>query len=425
MNSEFIESLRGVFGARAGEFNRLESLPPYRALRVNTLKVGVSEAEKLFAFGKKSTLSDCGYYMDFKPSQDPYFHAGLYYVQEPSAQSAVCAFKDYIGERVLDLCAAPGGKATQAAAYMNGRGVIFANEIDFKRALALRENIERMGVKNAVVTNNDPRDFARLFGWFDTVIIDAPCSGEGMMRKEKVNWSKELVRAAAARQKAIISAAVRLLQKGGKLLYSTCTFNRSENEEIATYIESMGFKPLTMAVEGGEVGIGYSKALRLSPLNVQGEGQFMCAFEKATCEIEGGLPKQNFARADVKNEDVITLKSLGFDLKNLQSFNKKNCFISGELPELEGLKVLGIGVSANPHAAVLSLTKDEAKHYKTVEIGERAKDYIKGLELDYDGTARGEVIVTYNGYPLGLARAANTSSGGAALKNKYPKSLRV
>ena len=219
--NEFFEHMQSLIGARYAEFKAAyDCKPRFKALRVNTLKISTDEFCALFGGAlERNGLCAQSFYCEVKPSLDPLYHAGLYYMQEPSASAAVAAFAPYIGERVLDLCAAPGGKATQAAAVMDGRGIIFCNDPEYKRVRALTENIERLGVRNAVITCNAADDYVRagFEGFFDTLIVDAPCSGGGMTRYEVVPYSRDIVRGCAERQRAILVQAVKLLAAGGRI----------------------------------------------------------------------------------------------------------------------------------------------------------------------------------------------------------------
>ena len=215
------------------------SLPPYKGIRVNTLKISAEEFAGISPFSLSPVPWEAsGYYIaEEKPGRSAYHDAGLFYVQEPSAMCAAPLLDVRPGERVLDLCAAPGGKGTQLALAMRGQGILVLNEKIPARAKILLQNVERMGITNAVVTCADPETIAERFeGYFDKVLVDAPCSGEGMLRKEEeaaANWSPENVAMCAARQKKLLDSAARTVRAGGQLVYSTCTFAEEEDEENA------------------------------------------------------------------------------------------------------------------------------------------------------------------------------------------------
>ena len=212
MPDYFFEQLRELLGGEYADFKRAyDEKPRHKALRVNTKKISPDAFLRLTDIAaRRNPLCENSFYTAVKPSLDPLYHAGLYYMQEPSASAAVAAFAPFIGMRVLDLCSAPGGKATQAAAYMRG-GVIFCNDVEQKRIAALRENIERLGIVNATLTRATAAEYVRYGGeeWFDTLIVDAPCSGGGMMRYENVQLSAEIVAGCAKRQREILDSAAR------------------------------------------------------------------------------------------------------------------------------------------------------------------------------------------------------------------------
>ncbi len=216
--------------------------PPRRGVRANPLKLAPDRLQTLFGDTLTPTpFSPLGFYLagERRAGADPLHHAGAYYVQEPSAMSAVTALAPRPGERVLDLCAAPGGKSTQIAAALGGQGLLWCNEYVRARAGALMQNLERCGVTNAAVSSMDTAPLCEaLAGCFDAVLCDAPCSGEGMFRKEPAaleQWSEENVALCAARQREILSAAAQAVRPGGRLLYSTCTFAPEENEQNAAW----------------------------------------------------------------------------------------------------------------------------------------------------------------------------------------------
>ena len=230
----FIRRMRGLLGPEADAFFASYDLP--RAVGVRFHK-GPDRTDLPFVLDPVPWAAH-GYYYDpaARPGLHPWHDAGVYYLQEPSAMAPAALLDPQPGERVLDLCAAPGGKSTQLARAMEGRGILVCNEISPKRAKILSGNVERLGIANALVLNETPERLAeRLPGWFDRVLVDAPCSGEGMFRKEEAaltDWSEDTVAMCAARQKSILEAAAKLLRPGGRLVYSTCTFAPEENEGV-------------------------------------------------------------------------------------------------------------------------------------------------------------------------------------------------
>lgn len=255
---------------------------------------------------------------DLRPGKLPWHEAGMYYIQEASAMAPAVLVGAKPGERVLDLCAAPGGKSTKLAACLQGQGILVANEIHPERAKILSANLERMGVRNAVVTNETPRRLASRFPlYFDRIAVDAPCSGEGMFRKEEqalIHWSPENVRMCAQRQLEILEEAAAMLKKGGTLVYSTCTFSREENEDVIAHFlaehpefEAVDVRTLMDAdlksrgFEYGRIACGdqddpdrpgrtecFFGAVRLWPHRIQGEGHFAAVMKKKAADFRGG-----------------------------------------------------------------------------------------------------------------------------------------
>ncbi len=426
--------MQSLLGSEYDDFKRAyDGKPRHKALRVNTLKISAEEfaalAHKTGGYDLRANpLCENGFYTSVKPSLDPLYHAGLYYMQEPSAQSAVAAFMPYIGSRVLDLCAAPGGKATQAAAAMRG-GVIFCNDTDYKRAGALVENVERLGIKNAVVTVGEAKDYRRagFDGFFDTLIVDAPCSGGGMMRYESVPYSEEIVTGCAERQRAILDDAAELVAHGGYMLYSTCTFSREEDEANVEYLLDKGFVAVDLPLRRGEArGIGVPEARRIYPHNFDGEGHFYCVLKKV---VETACDKR-IAKHKTDEVSVGGYKTARFtDLGILPM----------ELPELDGLNVVRAGVAVfdavrkDPHkrgeashALVHALDRDQLNEFGTAELTKtQAEMYIRGEQLSAENLSAGVKIATIDGYALGLVKVAGNGAGDTVMKNLYPRRLRI
>lgn len=232
---EFMRRMEERLGEQFPAFLRSYGFPARRAIRVNTLKIPREEFERVSPFAlERVPWEENGYYVrEEKAGAHAYHFAGLYYSQEPSAMCAAPLLGAERGERVLDLCAAPGGKTTQLAQALGGEGILVANEYVFDRAKILSQNVERLGVKNCAVVSADTEKLARAFPeYFDKILVDAPCSGEGMFKKEPsalTEWSEENVRRCALRQSGILDDAAEMLKAGGRLVYSTCTFSEEEN----------------------------------------------------------------------------------------------------------------------------------------------------------------------------------------------------
>jgi len=481
---KFLERMQNMLGEEYPAFLESLSGKRYRALRLNPLKTRIQEGKEKLPF----TLSPVpwtknGFYYEEEeqPGKHPYHEAGLYYIQEPSAmapvpclmeeRASVAAIPERQEEhvsaaaiperqeepatpgRVLDLCAAPGGKSTQIAEYMRGRGMLITNEIHPQRAKILSENIERMGISNAIVLNETPESLSKRFiAFFDRILVDAPCSGEGMFRKNDnagEEWSEENVALCAERQDGILDCAATMLKPGGRLVYSTCTFAPAEDEgSVSRFLET-------------HPDFCLEKEERLMPHKIKGEGHFL-----AVLHCEGGLLS---SAATAGTEKSLTLKDCREFLdfakealtipaeeltagKILLRFGEQLYLAPAETPSLRGLKVLRPGLHLGTvkknrfepsHALALFLKKEQVVHAVNLACdGTAVRKYLEGQTLTIgegcdvemaDIMTRGSMaaeqadvsllkgwcLVCVDGYSLGWGKAA-----GAVLKNHYPKGLR-
>lgn len=349
-------------------------------------------------------------------------------MQEASAMAPVVLLDPQPGEWILDLCAAPGGKTTQIAGRMAGRGMLVANEIHPKRAKILSQNIERMGVSNALVLNESPDTLARRFpGVFHRILVDAPCSGEGMFRKEEAavtDWSPETVRMCAARQREILNRAAGMLRPGGRLVYSTCTFSREENEEtVAAFLESHPeFSP--EQVEAPWFEPGENGSFRLWPHKLLGEGHFAAVLRKDG-GTAGTLTPEKGRKLPPCWEDFARDAGVALPEGKGLSFGATVYWTPEETPSLDGLRVLRPGLELGTlrgdrlqpaHALALWLTPGEKAVHLPLDGTELPK-YLHGETLP--GTARGYVVICAGDHSLGWAKG-----DGTTLKNHYPKGLR-
>lgn len=394
---------------------------PYKGIRVNTLKISVSEFKEISPFALEQVEWEPDGFLigEEKPGRSVYHDAGLFYVQEPSAMCAAPLLEVKPGERVLDLCSAPGGKGTQLAQSMRGEGILVLNEKIADRAKILLQNVERMGIVNAVVTNADPSELSeRLEGYFDKVLVDAPCSGEGMLRKEAAaaeNWSLSNVEMCAARQKKILESAAKLVTPGGMLVYSTCTFSEEEDERNVEWFvrEFPQFELLSQR--------------KIYPHREKGEGHFAALFRK--CDEEKVRFRAWKPFADKKS--VASWKE--FEREFLKkplcgeflTFGKNICLVPAELFSLDGLRVLRAGLLLGENAGkrfepahALAMGVDRNNLTKIADLDdEQILRYLHGEELP-PRDLQGWCVAAYHGYPIGLAKNAG------ALKNHYPKGLR-
>ncbi|MBR4863997.1 MAG: RsmB/NOP family class I SAM-dependent RNA methyltransferase [Oscillospiraceae bacterium] len=421
----FLNRIEKQLGAEYPAF--LESLerPRAVALRFNPLK---GEAPALSFVQSPVPWEPMGYYYDpeARPGLHPYHEAGVYYLQEASAMAPVALLDPQPGERICDLCAAPGGKTTQIAGRMAGEGFLLCNEINPKRAKILGRNIERLGVANALVTNEHPGKLAeRYAAYFDRVLIDAPCSGEGMFRKEEAavtDWSQETVEMCARRQAEILHSGAMLVRPGGRLVYSTCTFAPEENEEaIAQFLQTHPeFTPET--VEAPWFVKGENGSFRMWPHKLLGEGHFAAVLRKTGGEEEDvsvpsgeKLPRpwQDFA------------KQLGITLPEGKAviFGQSLYWAPTDMPDLRGIKVVRPGLELGElkkdrfepaHALALWLREASCSHDLAADA---VAGYMHGETVP--SGEKGWCLVTVDGYSIGWGKG-----DGSVLKNHYPKGLR-
>ena len=423
----FLERMKRQLGEDYGDFLKSLERPRAVALRFNPLKGDVPE---LPFVGAIVPWEPMGYYYDpeARPGLHVYHEAGVYYLQEASAMAPVALLDPKPGERVCDLCAAPGGKTTQIAGRMGGLGFLLCNEINPKRAKVLSRNIERMAVPNALVTNEHPAVLAARFaGFFDRVLVDAPCSGDGMFCKEDAavtDRSGETVEMCARRQGEILNSAAALVRPGGRLVYSTCTFAPEEDEgAVARFLEAHPeFAPET--VDAPWFVPGKNGSFRMWPHKLLGEGHFAAVLRKMECSEEA-LP----IPAGEKLPKIWTAfaKELGIDLPEGKavSFGQTLYWVSPDLPELRKLKVLRPGLELGTvkqdrfepaHALALWLkTCAAVQRYApdSREIGA----YLHGDVVP--SGEKGWCLVCAGDYSIGWGKG-----DGRVLKNHYPKGLR-
>ena len=424
----FLKRIEQQLGQEYPQFLRSLERPRAVALRLNPLK---GARPQLPFVQNPVPWEPEGYYYapESRPGLHPYHEAGVYYLQEASAMAPVALLDPQPGEWVCDLCAAPGGKTTQIAGRMAGEGLLLCNEINSKRAKILSRNIERMGVSNALVTNEHPEKLAqRLADCFDRVLIDAPCSGEGMFRKEEAavtDWSEETVAMCARRQKEILHSGASLVRPGGRLVYSTCTFAPMENEEaIAEFLaEHPDFEP--EAAEAPWFVPGENGSFRMWPHKLLGEGHFAAVLrrkgsddrENPREEIGEKLPKEWLSFA--KELDI------ALPAGNCVRFGQSLYWAPKGMPELKGLKVerpgLELGVVKKDRfepAHALALWLQTCKRIENFNWdSQEIAAYMHGDVVP--SGEKGWCLVMVDGYSIGWGKG-----DGTVLKNHYPKGLR-
>lgn len=423
----FLQRMEAQLGSEYPAF--LESLerPRAVALRFNPMK---GERPVLPFVGAPVPWEPEGFYYDpeTRPGLHVYHEAGVYYLQEASAMAPVALLDPKPGERVCDLCAAPGGKTTQIAGRMLGQGFLVCNEINPKRAKILSRNIERMGVANALVTNEHPETLASRFpGFFDRVLVDAPCSGEGMFRKEEAavtDWSQETVQMCARRQREILDSAARLVRPGGRLVYSTCTFAPEEDEEtVAAFLKAHPeFTP--EPVEAPWFVPGENASYRMWPHKLLGEGHFAAVLRKTQGE-SGEVPACPGEKCLKAWESFAKELDITLPEGKAVSFGQSLYWAPTELPELNRLKVLRPGLELGTerkgrfepaHALALWLKTCAVAESFPPESPEM-KAYLHGDVVP--SGKKGWCLVQAGGYAIGWGKG-----DGSVLKNHYPKGLR-
>ncbi|MCR4620929.1 MAG: RsmB/NOP family class I SAM-dependent RNA methyltransferase [Clostridiales bacterium] len=425
----FFDSLSSLLGDEMDAFRAAMLGAPDQAFRLNPLKP--CEAAGAFA-GESVPWETTGYYVreNTRPGLSLLQAAGAYYIQDASAMAAVAALDHRPGEVILDLCAAPGGKSTQIAGRLMGEGFLLANEIVPSRAKLLSSALERFGAGNCAVTNASPEDFSELEGVFDRVLVDAPCSGEGMFRKNPEaigEWSVEHTRACAVRQRAILDAAAPLVRRGGVLAYSTCTFNEGENEGVINAFLSAHpeYMPEEFALDG--VGKSVNGCLRLWPHRVRGEGHFVCRLRRQGDEPRREAPSFSPDREAAKWEkELKSVCSKDFREGVLVKSGEYIELVHPLCPDLGDIKCVRRGVQLArlapgrlepAHQLAMCLTPGDALRAARLDA-QAAVKYMKGETIARSGEP-GWTLVTYEGLPLGWGKQT-----GDMLKNHLPKGLR-
>ena len=437
----FILRMQSLLGEEYAAFSASFDRPLCTGLRLNPLKTGFTGDLSRFSL---SPVPWCptGYVYDAasRPGLSSYHAAGLYYLQEPSAMAPAELLDPQPGERVLDLCAAPGGKSTQLAGKLQGRGLLVCNEINAKRAKILAGNIERLGIANALVLNEHPKKLeARFEGYFDKILVDAPCSGEGMFRKEEAavtDWSEATVAICAARQQEILASAAEMLAPGGRLVYSTCTFSPEENEGVISAflhahpafsvepVEAPWFSPARPDWIS-DPAPGLEHAFRLWPHCLRGEGHFAAVLRSHADGARQDVPTERPAQLPAAAADFLRSCTQPLPDGVPVCFGSVCYLAPAETPALSGLRVLRAGLELGElrrdrfspaHALALWLhTYPQTADFPA--DGPEIAAYLRGETLH--GTQRGWTLLTAGGLSLGWVRGAD-----GILKNQYPKGLR-
>ena len=437
--------MAGLLGAEFAQFEQSYSEPPAVGLRVNTLKLAAADFSTLSPFALKAMgpHEPDGFLVtdDSKPGSHPYHAVGLYYLQEPSAMVVAGLMAAQPDELVLDLAAAPGGKATHLAAQMQGRGLLVANDVHTGRARLLAENMTRWGATNALITSAEPEHLAAQFGpIFDRVLVDAPCSGEGMFRKQQFagkqgpfEWSENIVLACARRQTAVIHTAAQLVKPGGRLVYATCTFSPEEDEAVIAHflrdfpqfelIDPPRFAGFGAGrpswIDGSLVDETLQKCVRLWPHQFPGEGHFVAMMRHVADEKPPGFDNP-IRFPPLGKKELAVWRAFAREFLRLEVPEERLLLVNGRLyllPEMAletgklhliryGLLLGEIrkGYFRPDHALALALRPDEAADTANfaAETDEIAA-YWQGHDLPSAG-ADGWLLVTVDGFGLGWGK---------------------
>lgn len=440
----FLTRMKTELGDEYESFVCQYSMPPIRGLRVNTLKTDLDSFKRLCPWSiTPSGIIDESFVLNEDVAGigvHPYHIAGLFYMQEPSAASPVASIDEYENKRILDMCAAPGGKSGAIAARMHGTGLLVSNEIVKKRAVTLVRTLERLGTVNTVVTNDSPDDVAAAFPeYFDAVFVDAPCSGEGMFRKDEgaiLEWSQEHVRSCSVRQGLILQSAARCVRHGGAIVYSTCTFSREENENVVERFlrENTDFS--------------LADTHRYYPHTCSGEGHFTAKLVRnygaKAYEPEGAPPQRRhkerpslfapMARCD--EFDEFFAETLCNDTKLCRLRLGDSVRLLSVLPDdaLKGLHIVSLGVDAGevikgrfePSHSLFMAALD-TKFKRTIAFphdDKRLASFLAGETIDVPEGMKGFCAVAVeaggNAFPVGFGKAVD-----GTLKNRLPKGLRI
>ena len=449
----FEEKMKRLIGDEYSEYLKCFDEPRHYGLRVNTAKISTEDFLKIAPWPLEPVpWIHNGFYYDGEnchPARHPYYFAGLYYLQEPSAMTPADRLPILPGDRVLDVCAAPGGKATELGARLNGTGILAANDLSSSRAKGLLKNIELMGIGNVLILSEEPGKLIPYFReYFDKILIDAPCSGEGMFRKDKKMiraWEEHGPEYFSKIQKSIITQAAEMLKPGGMMLYSTCTFSPEENEQTIEYLlethpefdlcEMEGYEgfssgmPETTASRDERL----SRTVRIFPYRMKGEGHYLALLKKGgdevthTCDaLRFASPRKNILPGEL--DDFLRDIKREFDPSRIDIRGDKVYYMPEDLPALNGVRFIRTGLLMGElkkkrfepsQALAMNLKKEE--YARTIDLSakdERVIRYLKGETLDVEDLVsskeKGWYLVCVDGYPLGFGKLARQM-----LKNKY------
>ncbi len=439
----FIKREQAQLGDQWNEFVKAHQQPSPISIRYNAFK------SSLPSHLQKVPWTKNGVYLSERPSftLDPSFHAGKYYVQEASSMFLELAFTQANdlnkALNILDLCAAPGGKSTHLLSLINSESLLVSNEVIQSRASILSENLQKWGLSNAVVTNNDPRDFQRLPGFFDVIVVDAPCSGEGLFRKEPEaakEWSEDNVALCGKRQRRILNDVWPALKTGGILIYSTCTYNEFENEENIQWLQQeFNVEPVRLNIdEAWGIHLVETQSIfgyRFFPHRVIGEGFFISVLRKLDDQSESRLNVKNiFTEPSKKIKDQLTEWVIHPDQKMFINRNDRiQFFLKEKSAEIElivkNMHVVLAGTFIATvkhdklipeHALALSVELNR-KMFNTIPLDKaEALQYLRKDSISFSSSKKGFALITFEDIPLGWVNVLDNR-----LNNMYPSEWRI
>lgn len=439
MDPIFLNRMKDILKDEYDAFIESLSKPNIKAIYLNDNKSHVFDyLNKNYI--TKHPIVDNGYYFDYMNyplGKSPFFLAGLYYIQEPSAMLVAHSIDIKEDDYVLDMCAAPGGKTCAIATKLSNKGLMIANDINPLRAKILSENVERFGLENTIVTNCDPVLLTKqLTGFFDKIILDAPCSGEGMFRKEDQaieTWSLDKVNECAYIQKNLMKAAYELLAPNGEIIYSTCTYSKEENEDIIRYaLDNFDLSLVPIEKSHGMCeGIHMKEAVRLYPHKYNGEGHFIALLKKGNI---GNTNKIRMLKSNINKDKQKIVQDFYKENLNIKTpaylFDNNNHIYSilPHFPKLDKIRVLRNGLYLGEckknyfvpsYSLALTLNKDSVKRYYSYkEDSIEIKKYISGETLE-GHNQKGYGVIFVEEYPLSFYKESNNQ-----VKNLFPKGLR-
>lgn len=432
----FLDQIKGILLNEFSDFiESLESPSP--------ISIRLNNKTQITPSNERVSWCDSGYYLSERPlfTADPLFHAGAYYVQEASSMFLQQALEQHVSKdsTVLDLSAAPGGKSTLISQYLNENGFLVSNEIVRSRANILAENMIKWGNDNVLVSNNSPEDFQKLPSFFDVLVVDAPCSGEGMFRKDEgaiSEWSKQNVTMCSMRQKDILNGAWDTLKSDGILIYSTCTYNKNENDDIIEWIESeLGAEFLPLKIEQFPEITAGEKGYRFYPHKTRGEGFFISVLRK-TSDCPKAHKKKKNKQIQKTDNNLLSLKNQLINPSIWELLIENNVVSAIQKTHLDKVEILrkelktihfGItlaeikGKDFIPHISLALSKQINLENVNTVEIDEKtAIQYLSKETIQLPETKNGFVLLKNKNVPIGWVKNL-----GNRCNNLYPKEWKI